>query len=524
MTAVCSISILAGWTDLRSAYSLTPKEARGWVIDACSSRVLRTSKNIDQVNKTIFTTQGIGMVRPDKLGSISGSELKGMIEGASFPGKDYLNGRPITSADKNRIIANRNLGSIGTSSISIRYAIATSNVSVRTFPSAGRLSDATGRFDYLQETGLYLGEPMAVLWRSADSLWVYVQAANYRGWVLEHEIGYCDEKFFKTYCRMYFEGEQLASAKIDNGARLRRAVALTSKEVMISVAPENIRSLTYSALYSAQYSGAYSVAGSSAGLGSRTLLNKASASSRAGAVSDLGLGSCAWLNAASLLSDPFSEHSLTEGFMACNADPAYDDGMMWCSAQWIRMGTILPMGKYLYYPKRDAYGNCMFVAAPLEQEDILPVGSMSFSEKNIVELATRLLTTPYSWGDEDEHGTDCSSTVNSVYRCFGLFLPRNTGDQKKMPLGSTDLSGLSSQTKLALIRQMESGTLLYFPGHVMMLLGEYNGKLYILHNTTSATVSEGTIDFYSCVVTPIDTGISGNTYLDRMDRAVMIVP
>lgn len=441
---------LAGCANLKKqSYSAAetddPTDPEWWSLAKCSSEAVKTRDELAALAGTILETSEAGMARPDRLGTITKAEVFEWIGTASFPEKELLNGVPITENDKARILENRNLeeaadnpkaenagADVTDEVIDVRYALATKNADVRTFPTADRLSNEEGRNDYLQESGLYLGEPMAVLWTSRDGGWYFIQSCNYRGWISKESIGFCSEEFFGRYCALYFEGITPDISGDTDGTGIRRAVVLRNKEYTV---------------------------------GSTTMYQ-----------------------------------------------------------QWVRMGTVLPMtDDSLIFFVRGEDGNIAAETVPLDKDDVRETGELEFSERNIVMLAGRLLGTPYSWGDEDEHGMDCSSTMLSVFRCFGIFLPRNTGDQRKMTVESVDLEEMDSAAKKEIISGFAPGTLLYFPGHVMMYLGEHDGELYLLQNTTSTALDDGTAEFYSCVITPITTGKTGNTYLDRIVQAVKLV-
>jgi len=41
--------------------------------------------------------------------------------------------------------------------------------------------------------------------------------------------------------------------------------------------------------------------------------------------------------------------------------------------------------------------------------------------------------------------------------------------------------------RLAVLREMQVGDLIYIPGHVMMMIGYHNGQPYVIHDTTGIT-------------------------------------
>lgn len=197
VAAAMTITMFTGCDDMNGKLQSNPLRPNWWINSRCSDTVIKTNKDVAALNVSIFATEGIGMVRPDKLSNITEAAVREMIEEASFPSKEYLNGRLITDAEKAAIADNRNLGDAEPSEptdaedlgqlihleryVTIRYAIATENADVRTYPTGDRLSNETGRHDYLLETGLYLGEPMAILWTSLDGNWFYAQAGKLLG-------------------------------------------------------------------------------------------------------------------------------------------------------------------------------------------------------------------------------------------------------------------------------------------------------------------------------------------------------
>ncbi len=146
--------------------------------------------------------------------------------------------------------------------------------------------------------------------------------------------------------------------------------------------------------------------------------------------------------------------------------------------QYFRVGTVLPV-----FDKEPEYG-CRG-DAPAFVRQYLP-----FTERQMRLQTERMLDIPYSWGDERLDGLDCSSTVRAFFACFGLFLPRNSEEQRSC--GETlaamnqatyeELEGLSPEKKKEIIADLGMGTVLHMPGHVMVYAGERYGEPWIFHN------------------------------------------
>ncbi len=154
-------------------------------------------------------------------------------------------------------------------------------------------------------------------------------------------------------------------------------------------------------------------------------------------------------------------------------------------------------------------------------------GYLPYTRNNIVMLATELLDTPYAWGDAlpfgktvssgKEIGMDCSSTVSAVYRCFGFVMPRNTGAQRNMACAGENVTDYTPAKRYEMLDCLEAGALLYSPGHVMLYLGTYMDEYYILHNTTTEFLADGTEEaYYRCVITTMGLGKKGKTITEQL--------
>lgn len=115
---------------------------------------------------------------------------------------------------------------------------------------------------------------------------------------------------------------------------------------------------------------------------------------------------------------------------------------------------------------------------------------LPFTPGQVARLARELAGEPYGWGGL--YGRrDCSALVRDIFTPFGLWLPRNSGDQA-IAWRYTSLRNLSAAEKEALIvRQgVPWRTLLWTPGHIMLYIGVKNGKPLIFHNFWSVSARE----------------------------------
>ena len=421
-----------------------PYDGRYWTgMYAEDKTVLMTKEEIQEQNDRNYRISGTKLVKLTEVTEYSAADIVAMIEAYSLPSRKYYDNREISSRDKENLLQARNLSALrtaGSKKTEPEYGILTENTDLRSFPTDKRMtSQVQGRFDYLQETRLLIGEAVLVLHRSADGTWCFVQAENYCGWIREKAVAYCTRDEFCSVAE--------AMADAENGA-----VVVVTKN------------------------GSYSAA-------NRTIY-------------------------------------LRMGTRLC--------------------GTVDGGVAYVQLPKRDAEGGLVWEHISLScadetGTDCFAAGYLPYTRENVMRLAVRLLDAPYAWGDAPsfgadaaevgDNGMDCSSTVLSIFRCFGFALPRNTGTQRKMDCVKTDLSGLGLQERREVLDGLQGGELLYTSGHVMLYLGQAGGEYYILHNTSTEDRDDGKKDeFYRCVITTTGLGKTGQTITERLIQMNALLP
>lgn len=126
------------------------------------------------------------------------------------------------------------------------------------------------------------------------------------------------------------------------------------------------------------------------------------------------------------------------------------------------------------------------------------------------DLADQTLGQTYGWGGL--YGNrDCSALMRDLFVPLGRWLPRNSSQQAEA--GERLLfEGLSSEEKIALIQAQASPfvTLIHFPGHIGLYLGELDGEPVILHSTwghrTQKSGQEGRHIIGRTVITTLKAG------------------
>lgn len=205
-----------------------------------------------------------------------------------------------------------------------------------------------------------------------------------------------------------------------------------------------------------------------------------------------------------------------------------------------RIGTVLPLvaedadGYTALAPARGADGQAGSVTVRIPRADAAPM-PLAFTPRNLGRLADQMLGQPYGWGGYLDN-RDCSALILDLYAPFGIFMPRNSSQQAKMG-EAVSFRGLTGPDKEALLRERAAPllTLLAKPGHIMLYLGQYNGRAAMLHaiwglKTLDANGGEGRVVIGRTAVTTLDPGrelpdvARAGTLLEGMSGMTLVAP
>lgn len=181
-------------------------------------------------------------------------------------------------------------------------------------------------------------------------------------------------------------------------------------------------------------------------------------------------------------------------------------------------------------PVRGADGKLALVSALLQRNTDTSGDYLPLTRANLVRQAFKFLGERYGWGHAYD-GRDCSGFVSDVYRSMGVVMPRNTSAQAVSPALShtlfTDKDSRATREKA--VDELQTGDLIYIPGHVMMMLGRINGEPYVIHDTGGMSYRDAKgvmhdIKLNAVSVTPLRPmlGSKGHDYIDRMTSIVRI--
>lgn len=100
----------------------------------------------------------------------------------------------------------------------------------------------------------------------------------------------------------------------------------------------------------------------------------------------------------------------------------------------------------------------------------------------LARQAALLMGQSYGWGGSFGN-RDCSALLKDLFTPFGLWLPRNSGDQAReggqlLPLGHLDPDRREREIVAQGVPWL---SLVWRPGHIMLYIGEHQGQALVLH-------------------------------------------
>ncbi len=183
-----------------------------------------------------------------------------------------------------------------------------------------------------------------------------------------------------------------------------------------------------------------------------------------------------------------------EGYRKFLPDPSTEgititaDTVALTTGQTLDMGAVFPLVSstddtfVIEIPCRGENG-IMYTEAAAISKKHAAYGPLPYTMRNFITQAFKLLGTDYSWGGCNE-GVDCSGFVCAVFRSLGIYLPRNTGEQRSFVGAVTSLVGLEKEKITEILGNTSYPTAIHRSGHVMLYLGTENGRIHVIHAPT----------------------------------------
>jgi hypothetical protein len=175
-------------------------------------------------------------------------------------------------------------------------------------------------------------------------------------------------------------------------------------------------------------------------------------------------------------------------------------------------------------PVRNDDGSLSIQTALIGRTQDVHLGYLDYTPQNIIAQGFKFLGERYGWG-HDFNGRDCTGFVGEIYKTFGIYMPRNSGQQGKGEYGTNFRFDKNSDlaNKLAVIEQLQIGDLIYIPGHVMMYLGKENGQPFVIHDVKGLAYWTPEGEYYSGVLNAVSVTPliklqlnKQTTYLDKI--------
>ena len=97
--------------------------------------------------------------------------------------------------------------------------------------------------------------------------------------------------------------------------------------------------------------------------------------------------------------------------------------------------------------------------------------------------------------------------------------------QAAAPAARADVTGWTDQEKAALLNALPAGSTLFFRGHTMMYLGQWNGKYYVISSVSSMGNPYGgkNLRVRSVVINTLDViRANGTTWMSNLHT--MMIP
>ncbi len=185
----------------------------------------------------------------------------------------------------------------------------------------------------------------------------------------------------------------------------------------------------------------------------------------------------------------------------------------------------LPAGAYvIQLPMRGTDGRLQVAPALLPKSVDVATDYLPLTPRKLLTQGFKFLGERYGWGHSYD-ARDCSGFVSEVYAGFGIEMPRNTSDQGKSPAFNTleVPASMTRDERLAMVKTLAPGDLVYIPGHVMMVVGHEGGLTYVIHDTPGVRYRDAAgqsvhYPLNAVSVTPLEPLQSGEDalYIDKI--------
>jgi len=196
---------------------------------------------------------------------------------------------------------------------------------------------------------------------------------------------------------------------------------------------------------------------------------------------------------------------------------------------YFEMNTLFPEGCYpIKIPLKNRLDNETYGIFPISSAKEVKTSFLDFNQRNLIKQAFKMVGERYGWGGSD-YNKDCSRFIMDIFKCFGIYLPRDTKYQEIMtPAERTSFPQQTEERKI-ILDGLKTGDILFMKGHVMMYLGKFGNEYYVIHQGAGFKQKKSNGDFESfdihgTFIMPLSAYTLGTrtTYLDSLSSAVKI--
>jgi hypothetical protein len=169
----------------------------------------------------------------------------------------------------------------------------------------------------------------------------------------------------------------------------------------------------------------------------------------------------------------------------------YLDGALAAYYDTVRMGAAFQCYEkvergivMMRIPYRGEDGKLVEMNGFMKRSDVSP-GYLAYTPRSVIEQAFKLLNAQYGWGGAGQE-QDCSAFLQEVFATVGIMLPRNSSGQAEVGylLGEFSEKTPESVKFDTIARDAVGGiTTLKLDGHIVLYLGIYGLKPYVIHAT-----------------------------------------
>ncbi|PNR98605.1 NlpC/P60 family protein [Petrotoga olearia] len=196
---------------------------------------------------------------------------------------------------------------------------------------------------------------------------------------------------------------------------------------------------------------------------------------------------------------------------------------------YFKMNTLFPEGCYpVKIPLKRKLTNEKYGIFPIPSAKEVKASFPDLTQKNLIKQAFKMVGERYGWGGSD-YNRDCSRFIMDIFKCFGVYLPRDSKYQEIMtPAERTSFPQQTEERKI-ILDGLKTGDILFMKGHVMMYLGKFGNEYYVIHQGAGFKQKKPNgdlenFDIHGTFIMPLSvyTLNSSTTYLDSLSSAVKI--